>query len=306
MSSFHGRYALGQKVAAADSAQEPGLLGDERDDVAMRYDSANDIFYVLNSGRVKTKWVKNTSGGALKPGSLVTPDTSGTRMDTDVVQCTTGTAPCGIVDPFLTSDVADDELFLIITKASRIEGLGGATVSKGANLVCGTSGKLVAGTAGNIVALEAVANNVLSDVSCDFSTARPAAAAGVVQTARVETTTANVNAGATLLPAVPGYKYRLHDLSLIAVGGTTAGITGILVRGTQSSSPVSLMDAKIAGLGRSVVLRIGTATNGLVLADGASFAACDANTAITIIKDGGDLTGATAVHALITYELVAA
>jgi hypothetical protein len=124
--------------------------------------------------------------------------------------------------------------------------------------------------------------------------------------ARVRTTTANVNAGATLLPAVPGFKYRLQDLALIAIGGNAQTATGVLVRGTQSASVVKLMDAKVAGLTQSNLLRAGTATNGVILADGASFVANDVNTAITIIKDGTDLATATHIDALITYVLEAA
>jgi hypothetical protein len=66
------------------------------------------------------------------------------------------------------------------------------------------------------------------------------------------------------------------------------------------------MDAKVAGLTQSNLLRAGTATNGVILADGASFVANDVNTAITIIKDGSDLATATHIDALITYVLEAA
>lgn len=123
---------------------------------------------------------------------------------------------------------------------------------------------------------------------------------------RVRVTTAQVNAGATLLPALPGRKYRIHDIGLIAIGGNAATATGVLIRGTQSESVVKLMDAKVAGLTRSTLLRAGTATNGLILADGASFVENDANTAITIIKDGSDLATATHVDVLLSYEIVPA
>jgi hypothetical protein len=63
--------------------------------------------------------------------------------------------------------------------------------------------------------------------------------------------------------------------------------------------------AAIAGLTRSAVLRAG-ATNATVLADGASFSECDANTAITIGKTGGDLATATHIDVLLTYETIAA
>jgi hypothetical protein len=93
------------------------------------------------------------------------------------------------------------------------------------------------------------------------------------------------------------------DLALIAIGGNAATADGVLVRGTQSAAVVKLMDAKVAGLTQSTLLRIGTATNGVVLADGASFVANDANTAITIIKDGSDLATATNIDVLLSYVL---
>jgi len=129
--------------------------------------------------------------------------------------------------------------------------------------------------------------------------------AGSAKVSRTRVTLAQINAGHTVLPAIAGYKYRMQDMALIAVGGTTAGITGILIRGTQAASVVKLMDGKLAGLARSVLLRAGTATNGVILADGASFEPCDANTAITVIKDGSDLSGATHIDVLLTYTVEA-
>jgi hypothetical protein len=127
----------------------------------------------------------------------------------------------------------------------------------------------------------------------------------VVKHLRTRVTTAQVNAGHTLLPALAGQKYRLVDLALIAIGGNAATATGVLVRGTQSAAVVKLMDAKVAGLTQSTLLRIGTATNGVILADGASFVANDANTAITIIKDGSDLATATNIDVLLSYTIEA-
>jgi hypothetical protein len=129
--------------------------------------------------------------------------------------------------------------------------------------------------------------------------------AGSAKVSRTRVTLAQINAGHTVLPAIAGYKYRMQDMALIAVGGTTAGITGILIRGTQGAAVVKLMDGKIAGLARSTLLRAGTATNGVILADGASFEANDANTAITVIKDGSDLSGATHIDVLLTYTVEA-
>jgi hypothetical protein len=307
MTTFHGRYALGQKVKAADSAQEPGLLGDERDDVVFRVDSSTDMQYSENSGRVRVKWVKNTSGSALKPGSLVSWDLSGARGDTDVVQCTNASVPCGIVDPFLTSDVADDELFLIVTKADRVSVLSGAAFSRRANLVVNSAGKAVTGAGSRMQALDAAAGaDVLTDVRCDFC----GVGIGTEGTARLHRSTtlaAAITTGnvTTLLPAVPGYKYRIHDASLIANGNTVGTASTVDVVGTQSASAVKLMAGTAANLTANAIVRIG-GTGGTALASGASFAECDANTPILLGATTGTVSGATSVTVLLTYELVAA
>jgi hypothetical protein len=121
---------------------------------------------------------------------------------------------------------------------------------------------------------------------------------------RVRATTAQVNAGLTLLAALPGYAYRIHDWTMIAVGGAAAGATTVDLLGTQAAGSVKLGAAAVAGLTQSAVLRAG-ATNAAVLADGASFAACDPNTAITANKTGGALTTSTAIDYLLTYSIEA-
>lgn len=125
------------------------------------------------------------------------------------------------------------------------------------------------------------------------------------QVLRSRVTTANVNAGATLLPAVPGFKYRIQDMTMIAIGGAAATATTIDILGTQSASSVKLLAVAVAALTQSAVVRAGAA-NATVLADGASFVACDANTAITIAKTGSSLATATHIDVLITYVLEAA
>jgi hypothetical protein len=124
-----------------------------------------------------------------------------------------------------------------------------------------------------------------------------------VRTLRMRVTAAQVNAGHTLLPAMSGQRYRMHDMAMIAVGGNAATAIGVMIQGTQAASVVKLMDGKVAGLTRSTLLRAGTATNGLILADGASFAPNDVNTAITVIKDGSNLATATHIDVLLTYSL---
>ena len=45
---------------------------------------------------------------------------------------------------------------------------------------------------------------------------------GVTHVHRHRVSTAEVNAGHELLPAISGYKYRIHDVALIAIGGNAA------------------------------------------------------------------------------------
>jgi len=126
---------------------------------------------------------------------------------------------------------------------------------------------------------------------------------GMARVHKASFTTAEVNAGATILPALPGLKYRLHDMALIAVGGAAAAADSVDILGTQATSGVKLLAGLVAGLAENVLLRAGAATNGVILAAGASFADCDANTAITIGKTGSSLTTATSVIAMLTYTI---
>jgi hypothetical protein len=118
-------------------------------------------------------------------------------------------------------------------------------------------------------------------------------------------TAAEVNAGAEILPAIEGYKYRMQDCAMIAIGGNAATATTVDVLGTLSSSSRKLVANAVAGLTRSTVLRAG-ATNSTVLADGASFTANDANTAITIGKTDSNLATATHIDVLLSYAIEAA
>jgi len=122
------------------------------------------------------------------------------------------------------------------------------------------------------------------------------------QQLRVRVTLAQLNAGLTLLPAVPGFAYRLINAVLIAVGGAVTAATDVRILGTRAAGSVALVVAAIAGLTQSALVESGDAT-AVVLADGASFTPLDANTAITIAKTGSAAATATAVDVLLTYAL---
>jgi hypothetical protein len=122
---------------------------------------------------------------------------------------------------------------------------------------------------------------------------------------RARKTIAEINAGITLLPAVVGYRYRVTDAKAIAVGGAVTAVTTVDVKGTVAAGAVILVSFAQANLTQSTVVRAG-ATGGTVLANGASFVTLDANTAVTVIKAGSDITVATHVDIFLDYVIEAA
>jgi len=111
---------------------------------------------------------------------------------------------------------------------------------------------------------------------------------------------ASVNAGATLIAAIPGYKLRVIGCKAISVGGAAGSVTTVDILGTQATASVKLAAFAQANLTQSTVLTAG-GTGGTVLADGASFAPCDVNTAITIGKTGSAVDTATFIDIILEY-----
>jgi predicted RecA/RadA family phage recombinase len=153
------------------------------------------------------------------------------------------------------------------------------------------------------VAVEAVAGgagDTTGKVKIGFAAAAAAAsgAAGALHI-RKRFTTAEVNAGATILPAVAGIKYRMLDAIMIAIGGAATTVTTVDIIGTLSSAR-KLLAGAAANLTQSALLRPG-ATGGTVLADGASFTQNDVNTAVTIGITGSAMTVATHIDVLLFY-----
>lgn len=130
---------------------------------------------------------------------------------------------------------------------------------------------------------------------------------GVLLNKRTRATAAEVNAGLELLPALSGYKYRLVDVTMIAIGGNAATATSVDIVTTQSASSVRPIVAAVAALTRSAVVKPNSA-NVTVLADGASFVANDDNTAVSVSKQSGGSNLATATHidVILSYVIEAA
>jgi hypothetical protein len=121
----------------------------------------------------------------------------------------------------------------------------------------------------------------------------------VVLNTRHRVTIAEINAGHEILPAIEGRTYRIISVKAIAYGGAVGTTTTVDVLGTQSTGSVKIVTFARGDLAQSVVLT--DSADGTVLADGASFVACDANTAITVGKTGSDADTATGVDFIITY-----
>ena len=169
----------------------------------------------------------------------------------------------------------------------------GAPVFAAAAGKVGASGTIVEG-----VALEASTadNDIIEVLPVDMPEF------GKVISTRQRFTVAQVNAGATVLAASPGFRYRMVDVALIAVGGAATAATSVDILATQSASSVKLLAASVTGLTQNTLLRAG-ATNAAILAAGASFVQNDVNTAITILKAGSDVATATHIDVLLTYQI---
>jgi len=124
----------------------------------------------------------------------------------------------------------------------------------------------------------------------------------VVLNTRHRVTTAEANAGHSLLPAIAGRTYRVVQCKMIAYGGAAATCTTVDILGTQGTSSVKLCAFAQASLAQSAVLTMG-GTGAAVLADGASYGACDANTAITIGVTTNNLATATGVDVILDYTI---
>lgn len=128
-------------------------------------------------------------------------------------------------------------------------------------------------------------------------------ATGILLNLRVRATTAEVNAGLALLPALVGYKYRIVDLMMIAIGGAAATATSVDIVTTQSASAARPFVVAVAALTQSAVVKPDTA-NVTVLADGASFIANDANSGVYVAKQSAGSNLATATHIDVNLSYV--
>lgn len=134
-------------------------------------------------------------------------------------------------------------------------------------------------------------SRIINGVQVDF---------GVAKQQRTRVTVAQLNAGFTLLPALPGVKWRLIDAAMISIGGAATSGTSANLIGTRAAAAVQLLVSAVAALTQSALLRAGAA-NAVILADGASFTALDANTAVTCKTVGSAMTVMTNLDVTLSY-----
>lgn len=139
------------------------------------------------------------------------------------------------------------------------------------------------------------------NLEADTATVTNLRATGAILNVRKRFTIAEVNAGADLVPAVTGKSIRMVACKAISIGGAAGAVTTVDVLGTLSTSRKLVAYAQ-ANLTQSTVLVDG-GTGGAVLADGASYTANDAGTAITVNKTGSNVTTATHIDVIFDYVL---
>src|SRR5882672_4881438 len=89
---------------------------------------------------------------------------------------------------------------------------------------------------------------------------------GVTKTLRTRVTTAQVNAGLALLPAIVGVRWRMIDAAMISVGGAASGATTVDIQVTVAAAVAKWLAVAVAALTQSALVRAGAA-NATLLAD---------------------------------------
>lgn len=123
---------------------------------------------------------------------------------------------------------------------------------------------------------------------------------GVTKTQRFRLSPTQLAAVTVLLPALPGVRWRMIDMAMIAIGGNATTSTSINVSGVLATVANELLVTAVAALTRSALVRAGAA-NAVILADGGSFTQQDANAAITAKSTVATLTVSTFIDIFLDY-----
>ncbi len=120
-----------------------------------------------------------------------------------------------------------------------------------------------------------------------------------VRVAEGQATTAEVNAGKVIVQPIAGHTITVVDGWLRAIGGNAGGATSVDITDTNSS-PVTAFAMAVGGLTQNAVARVGLATHSTNTNVGTPLTA---GKGLKIIKNGSNLTTATAVDYMILYKI---
>lgn len=168
----------------------------------------------------------------------------------------------------------------------------------GDKMVVASAGQLLVESGGSVAFESGGSASFAAGSSATFTDDSTLVNPAVVRNVRTRVTTAQVNAGYTLLAAISGKKYRIHDFTMIAIGGNASAVTTVDIMG----GTVVIAAIPVATLTRSAVIKP-TGTNVVVLADGASFVPMAAGAAVTVIKAGTDLATSTHIDVILSYTI---
>lgn len=135
-------YVLGEKTTDVQT-HLLGMKGVFKDrDVA---DTGSSVRGVNTGIEIEAIWVQSSGATALSGGTVVKWDTAyvGQKVSGVAGSAEVG---AGLVDPFLTTTVAQNECFWMLRRG-RVKATSGASYSTGAQLIPDTGGKLITMTA---------------------------------------------------------------------------------------------------------------------------------------------------------------
>lgn len=130
------QYALGYKGPTTSRASEKGMEAAFQD---LDYRAIGSPKAPLSGAMVRARWVRMTGATAVAPGSFVKWSIPGTEISG---VAGANEVPCGVVDPYLTSNVAQNEYCWVIFEGPA-DVIASTTIAVNAPILPAASGKAV-------------------------------------------------------------------------------------------------------------------------------------------------------------------
>lgn len=123
------------------SANQDSALGDEFDAIVAELDSGDDVFVNTNAARLRCMWLEKVDAGTMAAGTIAKRDAAN-DMAVNATAAGAGDVGVCVVDPYITSAVAQNEKFIGVVRG-RVKVLSGAAITKGDTLKADASGKAI-------------------------------------------------------------------------------------------------------------------------------------------------------------------